>query len=244
MTPLDTGWADRSIESSSAAMRAVVRILATVASHDVPVLLRGESGSGKSTLARALHAASERRERPLVAIDCQELQAGALASARIFAARLEEANGGSVLLEEIGALPDRYQAAVVSLLDLHRLGRRSADVRVIATSHLDLEGAARVGRFREDLLTRVAVVEVWVPPLRDRPEDILPLARRFLAAFVGPGGMAELTPRAQRALLAYPWPGNVRELRNAMQRAVVLSRSAALDLEVLPPKLSALVGDS
>jgi len=229
------------IESASSAMRAAVRIIATVAGLDVPVLFRGESGSGKSALARALHAASPRRTHRLVPVDCQALQAETAPSARVLAAKLEEAIGGSILLEEIGALPGRSQGVIASLLEQHGLGAPTVDVRVIATSHLDLEAAVSAHHFREDLLTRLNVVEVFVPPLRDRREDILPLAGRFLEVF-SPGHELppELTPRAQRALLEYEWPGNVRELRNAIHHAVVLSRTPALDVDALPPKLAEL----
>jgi DNA-binding NtrC family response regulator len=245
MIALDIGSAQASIEANSAAMRAVLRILAKVASHDVPVLFRGESGSGKSALARALHLASPRRPHPFVAIDCQALQSDVPLSERVLAARLGQAIAGTVLLEEVGALPDRLQVAVASMLEQHHLGGRAPDVRVLATSHRDLEAAVRASQFREDLLTRLDVVEVQVPSLRDRREDILPLARCFLEAFTRSMGLPlpELAPRAQQAMLEYQWPGNIRELRNAMQRALVLSRSAVLDLDALPPKLSALGGD-
>lgn len=233
----DAGSEGVPIESSSSAMRAVVAMLGRVACHDVPVLLRGESGSGKSALARALHAASPRRDRLLVPVDCRELEADGPRNARVLAEKIGEAMGGSVLLEEVGALPERLQAGVVSLLEPSG-ARRSGDVRVVATSHLDLEAAVRAGRLREDLVRRLAVVEIRVPPLRERKDDILPLARSFLAAF-GRGRVAGLAPRAEVALLSYPWPGNIRELRNAMQRALVLSPGAILDLEALPPKLRA-----
>jgi DNA-binding NtrC family response regulator len=241
VTP-DTGSAEAHIEATSAAMRAVMQILAKVARHDVPVLFRGESGSGKSALARALHAASPRRLHPLVAIDCQALGADPAPSARILASKLGEALGGAILLQEVSALPDRLQAAIASLLEQRLPGGRTAEFRILATSRRDLEAAVRASRFQEDLLSRLNVVEVWVPPLRDRREDILPLARRFLDAFTRGSGrtISELTPRAKRALLDYEWPGNVSELRNAMQRALVLSGSSVLDLDALPTVLSAI----
>ena len=219
-------------------MRTVVAIVATVAAHDVPVLFRGESGSGKSVLARALHGASPRRAGPLVRVDCRALEGEGLATARALHAALAGAAGGTVLLEEVGGLPKPWQGPVASLIEPTRSA--GARVRVVATSARDLEGAARAGQFSEELLARLAVIEIRVPSLRERREDILPLARRFVVAFtLGDELPPALTARAERALLAYAWPGNVRELRNAMQRAVIVSQGAVLDLDALPPKLSA-----
>jgi NtrC-family two-component system response regulator AlgB len=237
LTP-DLGSAGGHLEASSPTMRAVVRIVAAVATHDVPVLFRGESGSGKSVLARALHGASPRREGPLVRVDCRALEVEGLATARVLYTALGSAAGGTVLLEEVGGLPKPLQGPVASLIEPTRSA--GAGVRVVATSARDLEGAARAGRFSAELLAYLAVVEIRVPPLRERREDILPLAHRFLSAFTpGDAPALELSARAERALLAYAWPGNVRELRNAMQRAVIVSRGAVLDLDALPPRLSA-----
>ena len=220
-------------------MRAVLEIVATVAAYDVPVLFRGESGSGKSVLARALHAASPRRLGSLVRVDCRALEGEGPATAHVLYTALDGAAGGTVLLEEVGGLPKPLQGPVASLIEPTRSA--GARVRVVATSARDLEGAARAGPFSEELLARLAVVEVRVPPLRERREDILPLAHRFVVAFtLGDGPPPALTARAERALLAYAWPGNVRELRNAMQRAVIVSQGAVLDLDALPPKLSAV----
>jgi NtrC-family two-component system response regulator AlgB len=228
------------IEASSPAMIAVMGTLARVAVHDAPVLFRGESGSGKSTLARVLHAMSLRRTRPLVDIDCLLLQADPSSSGPTVMAKLEEAFGGTVLLEEVGAATVRLQAAALSLLDQAQLGDDARSIRLLATSHLDLEAAVRAGQFPEDLLARLGVVEILVPPLRDRREDILPLARFFLELFTHGTGprMAIVTPRAQRTLVANAWPGNIRELRKAMQRAAIFSKGDVLDLDALPPRLS------
>jgi two-component system, NtrC family, response regulator AlgB len=191
-------------------------------------------------LARAQHASSPRRACPLVTVDCRALHGGALASAHVVIDKVHEAVGGTVLFDEIGALTRPIQAGVASLLEQDRVAGHVA-TRVIATSQRDLEAAVQAGSFSEDLLARLAVVEIRVPPLRERREDILPLAQRFLGAFARGIGITdpELTARAQRALLEYGWPGNVRELRNAMQRAVILTRSAIVDVDALPPRLGA-----
>jgi len=237
------GPSEASVESNAASMAGVLRILARVASHDVPVLFYGERGAGKSVLARALHAASARRMNAFVAIDCQALVAGDRPSALVLSSRVGEARSGTLLLEEVSALPDRLQLAVASLLEKGQRGK--VEVRIVATTHRDLGDVTSTGRFYRGLLDRLSVCEIRVPPLRDRPEDILPLARRFLHLFKeGPGKAPALAPRAELALLHYPWPGNVRELRNAMQHALVLSKSALLDIEALPPKLWARDGAS
>jgi DNA-binding NtrC family response regulator len=236
----EAGSAQLSIETDSPAMREAVQILARVANHDVPVLLRGEHGSGKSMLAHALHAASSRRARPLTVVDCQAVQSDVKVSGSALVAKLEQAVGGTILFEEVGSLPDRLQVVVASLIERHCSNGGLADLRLLATSHRDLEEAVRGNRFREDLLTRLNVVEVHVPALRERREDILPLAMKFLDAFTRNAGLAdaELTPGAQRALLMYAWPGNIRELRNVIQRALVFSRGAVLDVDAFPSRFS------
>src|SRR5262249_27570642 len=145
--------------------------------------------------------------------------------------RVEAAEGGTLFLDEVGEIPPPTQAKLLRFLQdkqFERVGEsrtRTADVRIVAATNRDLEAAVRAGNFREDLLFRLNVVEVAVPPLRDRPEEILPLARRFLAFFAKATRRApvDLSPDAERILLGYPWPGNVRELRNAVERAVILT---------------------
>jgi len=224
--------AHAALESASPAMRGALRVLATVAPHDVPVLLLGESGSGKSMLARALHAASPRRERPFVSVDCLELSGGP-PEVRVLHERIAAAADGTVLFEEIAALPEVLQGAVLALFE------RSASVRVVASTRRDLDAEVRAGRFREDLRSRLDLVEIRVPPLRARREDILALASSFLAAFAETMAVSPpaLTPAAEQVLLAYPWPGNVRELRNAMQHAVVVAGGSTLDVDALPVRL-------
>ena len=251
-----------SLDTASPGMRAVLEVVRRVAASDVAVLLRGESGTGKGVLARTLHAVSTRRARPFVVVNCPTLTDELLASelfghargaftgaVRDQPGRVEAAEGGTVFLDEIGEISPALQAKLLRFLQekaFERVGEtrtRTADVRIVAATNRDLEAEVKSGRFREDLLYRLNVVEVTVPPLRERPEDILPLAHRFLAFFgqAARQPAAELAPAAGRALAAYPWPGNVRELRNVIERATILSPARVLDLEALPERLRAQV---
>ncbi len=255
---------DVTLETGSPRMRAVLDVVQRAAAAEAPVLLRGENGTGKGVLARALHAGSPRRGRPFVVVNCPTLTDELLASELFGHARgaftgavkdqpgrVEAAEGGTVFLDEIGEISPALQAKLLRFLQekaFERVGEtrtRTADVRVVAATNRDLEAEVREGRFREDLLYRLNVVEVTVPPLRERTEDVLPLARRFLAFFAAAARRPspELTEPAARALLAYPWPGNVRELRNVMERAVILSPSQRLDVENLPDRLQAQVSE-
>jgi NtrC-family two-component system response regulator AlgB len=247
-----------SLDTASPRMRAVLEVVQRVATSDVSVLLRGENGTGKGVLARTLHAVSPRRARPFVVVNCPTLTDELLASelfghargaftgaVRDQPGRVEAAEGGTVFLDEIGEISPALQAKLLRFLQekaFERVGEartRTADVRIVAATNRDLEAEVKGGRFREDLLYRLNVVEVTVPPLRERPEDILPLAHRFLAFFghMARQPMAELAPAAAQALAAYPWPGNVRELRNVIERATILSPARVLDLESLPERL-------
>jgi two-component system, NtrC family, response regulator AlgB len=253
-----------SLETGSSKMRAVLEIATRAAASEAPVLLRGENGTGKGVLARALHAASPRRARPFVTVNCPTLTDELLASELFGHAkgaftgavkdqpgRVEAAEGGTVFLDEIGEISPALQAKLLRFLQdkvFERVGEtrtRTADVRILAATNRDLEAEVKAGRFREDLLYRLNVVEVTVPSLRDRPEDVLPLARRFLAFFAAASRRPtpELSAAAARALAAYPWPGNVRELRNVMERAVILSPAQVLEMENLPDRLLASVSE-
>jgi NtrC-family two-component system response regulator AlgB len=224
------------------------------------VLLRGENGTGKGVLARLLHATSARKDAPFVVVNCPTLTEDLLASemfghsrgaftgaVRDQPGRVEAAEHGTLFLDEIGELPPSLQAKLLRFLQekqFERVGEtqtRTADVRVVAATNRDLEAEVKAGRFREDLLYRLNVIDVVVPPLRDRPEDILPLARQFLVFFsrAARKPVPQLAAETERALLAYPWPGNVRELRNALERAVILSASHTLGPHSLPERIAA-----
>jgi NtrC-family two-component system response regulator AlgB len=246
------------LESESPRMRAVLETLSRAAAHDVAVLLRGESGTGKGVLARTLHALSPRRERPFVVVNCPTLSEELLASelfghargaftgaVRDQEGRVEAAEGGTVFLDEIGEISPGLQAKLLRFLQEKRFERvgenrtRTADVRIVAATNRDLEAAVKEGRFREDLLYRLNVMEVAVPPLRERPEDVLPLARSFVAFFARQARRSppDLSPAAERLLQSWPWPGNLRELRNAIERAVILTPGQVLEPESFPERM-------
>jgi len=247
------------LETNAAPMRAVLETIARAAPSHAPILLRGESGTGKGVLARALHVQSLRRLGPFVTINCPTLSHELLASelfghakgaftgaVRDQAGRVEAAEGGTLFLDEIGEISTGLQAKLLRFLqdkEFERVGEsrtRRADVRVVAATNRDLAKDVAEGRFREDLLFRLNVIEVVVPPLRERREDILRLAHGFLAFFARAAGRAtpELSEQAEAALVAYRWPGNVRELRNVMERAIILSPGCVLELQTLPDALA------
>ena len=230
----------------------IFKTIGRVARSDVPVLITGESGTGKELVARAIHHASARAEAAVVAVNAAAIPRELLES-ELFGhergaftgavesrpGRFREASGGTLFLDEIGDMPLELQAKLLRVLqsgEVMPLGGRRAeqvDVRVLAATHRDPEAEVRAGRFREDLLYRLRVVPIEIPPLRERKEDIPVLAEHFVARYAeelgtGPRWLAEDT---LRHLVAYPWPGNVRELENAIKRALVLSTG-----EVLTPE--------
>jgi two-component system, NtrC family, response regulator AtoC len=228
--------------SLSARMRALTKMIRDVARTDATALIRGESGVGKNLVARAIHAASLRPAGPFVVVNCAALPAGLLESElfghekgaftgayRRTPGKFEYANGGTLCLDEIGEIPRSLQAKLLHVLqDLQfsRVGGREVirvDVRVIATTNRDLEAAMRDGEFREDLYYRLNVVELHVPPLRDRREAIPGLAQHFLARCNEQYARNVTLPAELMALICeYHWPGNVRELENFVRRLVVL----------------------
>jgi DNA-binding NtrC family response regulator len=229
---------------SGAAMQRVFAAIQKVAETDLTVLVRGESGTGKELVAQALHQRSPRRDRPFVAVNCAAISAelveselfghekGAFtgADARRFG-RFEAAHGGTIFLDEIGDMAPETQAKVLRVLQEHSFERVGGtapievDVRVVAATHRNLEQEVARGSFREDLYYRLRVVELALPPLRERPEDVPALALRFLdQASARLGRPApRLGESALGALVRHGWPGNVRELRNAIESAAVLA---------------------
>jgi DNA-binding NtrC family response regulator len=228
----------------SEALHTVASMAAQVAHADVPVLITGPNGAGKEVLADILHANSSRRSQPFIKVNAGALpdqlieaelfgtEAGAFTGAKGRPGRFEAAHGGTLFLDEIGNLPLAGQAKLLRVLqtgEFERLGSnttRRADVRIVAATNLPLREAIREGRFREDLYYRISVIELALPPLAERRDDVLPLARAFLAG-------ARLSRDAERALLNYSWPGNVRELRNVLQRAALLAGAGAITAATL-----------
>jgi formate hydrogenlyase transcriptional activator len=236
---------------SSPALLATLRRVEQVAPTDSTVLISGETGTGKELIARAIHDRSPRRDRPLVKVNCAAISAG-LVESELFGhvkgaftgalerrhGRFELADGGTLLLDEVGELPLETQVKLLRILqeqEFEPVGSSRTvrvNVRVLAATNRDLEEAVKASRFRADLYYRLAVLPVEVPPLRERREDIAQLAMFFLARFAKRFGKAvEAISRASLdRLLAYPWPGNVRELQNVIERAVVLADGPVLEL--------------
>ncbi|WP_203071263.1 sigma-54-dependent transcriptional regulator [Falsiroseomonas ponticola] len=236
------------------AMLAVLARANQVARAEASVLITGESGTGKEVLARHIHAASRRARGPFVALNCAALPealleselfghekgafSGAVAARR---GKFEQADGGTLLLDEIGEMDPRLQAKLLRAIqerEVDRLGGTRpvrVDVRILAATNRDLAAEVRAGRFREDLYFRLDVVRLKLPPLRDRPADILPLAEHFARRYADANGLPRrlFSMAARAALLRHPWPGNVRELENAVHRAVLLAEGAEIGPEAI-----------
>mgnify|MGYP005840046567 CR=1 FL=1 len=245
----------------SPAMRRVVDTAAVVAPSNAPVLILGESGAGKEVFARLLHLWSPRAEGPFVAANCAGLPETLIESQLFGHTRgaftgahtaqlgfFRAAHHGTLFLDEIGELPLHLQPKLLRALEAGQITPLGSDLpvevdaRLVAATNRDLAEAVREGRFREDLYYRINVVELIVPPLRDRADDILPLARQFASEFAG--APVRLSPQAVHCLLGYAWPGNIRELRNAIQRACLLCRGDVILPEHLPPKIAALTAST
>lgn len=239
---------------SSPAMQEVFSRIRKVAPMAATVLIRGESGTGKELVARALHEQSPRVNAPLIPVNCAAIpenlieselfghEKGAFTGAQSMRRGLvEAADGGTLFLDEIGELPLEAQARLLRLLqekEVRRIGSteaRRVDVRLVAATHRDLKKLASEGRFREDLYYRLNVVELLLPPLRERGEDILELANALLTRTTQRLGVGVLrfSTEAREALSNYPWPGNVRELENAIERAAILCESEEISPEHL-----------
>jgi two-component system, NtrC family, response regulator AlgB len=246
--------ADIQLETRSPAMQRVQHRAQQVAKSEATVLIRGENGTGKGVLARLIHQWSARAGKPFGVISCPSLPPELLESelfghvkgaftgaVRDNPGRIAACEGGTLLLDEIGDLPPLLQPKLLRFIQDHEYEHvgeaavRRADVRIMAATNVDLEAAVKSGKFREDLLYRLNVVELRVPPLRNRPQDIMPVAERFLAMFArqnhkSPAGFTE---RAMQVLEDHVWPGNVRELRNTVERAVIFCEQGAVDVEHL-----------
>lgn len=252
------------IIGQSTSLAEVFKVLGKVAPTDSTVLVTGESGTGKELLVRALHANSRRADKPFVPINCgaipKELleselfghEKGAFTHAiRSRPGRFEMADGGTIFLDEIGEMELSLQVKILRVLqekEIERVGgtgSKKVDVRIVAATNRDLEAEVAAGRFREDLYYRLNVIPLHLPPLRQRGNDVLLLARHFLNHFCAkkdrhPMGLDEIT---RRILAAYAWPGNVRELENFMERLSILVDGDTVCMDDLPSKILDHVGD-
>ncbi|MBV9995077.1 MAG: sigma-54-dependent Fis family transcriptional regulator [Caulobacteraceae bacterium] len=241
---------ERPMVTRDPAMQQVITLADQVAPSDASLLITGESGVGKEVLARYLHARSRRAQRPFISVNCAAIPENLLES-ELFGhekgaftgavarriGKFEEASGGTLLLDEVSEMDGRLQAKLLRALQEREIDRVGGgkpvkvDIRVIATSNRDLAQAVREGAFREDLLYRLNVVNLRLPPLRERPGDVLALAEHFARKYAAANGAPErpISAAARQRLLAHRWPGNVRELENAMHRAVLLSSGSEIE---------------
>ncbi len=243
------------IVGESAGMRRILETIRTVAETDSTVVVLGESGTGKELIARAIHAQSKRRFAPIVAVNCGAIPETLLES-ELFGhekgsftgaqyrrkGKIELANGGTLFLDEIGDITPKMQVDLLRVLETRsftRLGGNKeieSDFRLVCATNRNLEQLVADGAFREDLYYRIKVFSVEIPPLRERRDDILPLARHFVSKYARSMGKAEkpITPKAQEVMEGYRWPGNVRELENAIERAMVIGKDPEIQSKDLP----------
>ena len=236
------------------AMGKVISLADQVAPSDASILITGESGTGKEVMARYLHSKSKRASRPFISINCAAIPENLLESelfghekgaftgaATRRVGKFEEANGGTLLLDEISEMDTRLQAKLLRAVqerEIDRVGGSkpvSIDIRVLATSNRDLQAEVKNGNFREDLLFRLNVVSLQLPPLRDRPMDLEALSHHFIEKYSEANGVAlrPLSEATQTAIRNYPWPGNVRELENTMHRAVLLATGSEIQPDAI-----------
>lgn len=244
-----------SIIVKSKSMQDILATVTRVAAFNTTILIRGESGTGKELLASAIHQLSPRKSKKFVAINCGAIPENLIESelfghkkgsftdaTRDTKGLFEEANHGVIFLDEIGELPLHLQVKILRALQerqIHRVGDEQPidiDVRIIAATHSNLEEAIRIGTFRDDLYYRLNVVSIFIPPLRERLEDIPTLAEHFIQKTNKKLGLKieGIDSEAARCLLKYPWRGNVRELENCIERAMVLTDSNKIEVDSLP----------
>ena len=240
----------------SDAMAAVLGLVDRVADSSTPILITGETGTGKELIARALHDRSARKDAAFVAVNCSAIAASLMESELFGHARgaftgadrsreglFASADGGTLFLDEVGELPLELQPKLLRVLqesEIRKVGdtrSRKVNVRILAATGKDLKEEVAEGRFRDDLFYRLDVMQITVPPLRERPEDIKPLAEHFLSVFCRREGrtVPGIREEVLRLLQRYEWPGNIRELRNFMEKALIFCRGDRIDLETLPP---------
>ncbi|MCK8601784.1 sigma-54-dependent transcriptional regulator [Desulfoferrobacter suflitae] len=245
--------------TASRNVRSILRTVRQVADSDANILLSGESGTGKGVLARLIHSWSPRKDGPFITVDCAALQENLLESdlfghvkgaftgaIRDKVGKLELANGGTVFLDEVSEMSPAVQAKFLHFLqyrEFERLGdvrTIHVDLRVIAATNRELEERVQEKLFRKDLFYRLNVVEIFMPPLRERPEDIPLLAEHYLSLFAKQNNknVSRITEQARDSLRAYPWPGNIRELINVIHRGTILSRDKCLSIEDLPQHIA------
>ena len=251
------------LQSNNAGMQRFIETARKAASSEAIVLLQGESGTGKSVFARAIHHWSPRSAKPMTVVACPAVPSDLLESelfghvkgaftgaVRDNPGRIAACEGGTLLLDEIGDMAPSVQAKLLRFIqdkEYERLGDskvRMADVRIIAATNANLQERVAEGRFREDLFYRLNVICLTIPPLRGRPDDIMPLAMNFLAHFCRVNhktffGFAE---EAEKSIMSHPWPGNVRELRNTIERAVILGGGERVGLADLPDNITPAAG--
>jgi two-component system response regulator HydG len=260
-TTLRERFGSQAVLGNSKSMRTALDVLERVSQSDVPILFLGETGTGKSLLARVLHAQSERKSGPFVAVNCAAIPE-ALLESELFGhvkgaftgasadrpGLFAEADGGVLFLDEIAELAAPVQAKLLHVLEGHAVRpvgatrEREVDVRILAATHRDLRARVRDGLFREDLLYRLDVVRVQVPPLRERLEDLPGLVERFLREALADAPRSpvrRVSPAALESMLSYRWPGNVRELQHQISRAVLLGRSEEIAPSDLTPEITA-----
>lgn len=250
--------------AQSAEMKKLLTFVKRIAPSNANILITGESGTGKEVVARAIHRHSRRSKGPFVAVNCAAIPENLLESEFFGYARgaftgaqdtkvglFEEANGGTLLLDEIGDLPMQLQSKLLRVIQerkIRRLGEtksRNIDVRIVAASLRDLKADVKDKRFREDLFFRLNVILIEIPPLRDRKDDILPMAKMFLDRYklANQATVESFGREAIKKLMEYKWPGNVRELENVVERAVILATKDTIEPEDLPEFSSEVSGD-